>query len=366
MSIRPVKRFVQTKPTLEGAGAHLRRALMRDFAGLSCWVGYVLVTACGLALACRLSVADEPKEVASFSNPTENPFGTALSTDRKTFAWAATDKSVRVWDMAGTKERFKLEHPDEIGAIGFNPDGTVLASACKDGKIRFWDVTTGKEQGSIDAGHKLIAGYPRILFTPDGKTLLSTNFNADGLCFLWDVEKRKEQRPLLAPKGGSQIVLSYAFSPDGKAVTVFAYERVYLFETDTGKLLCDFVPKDGGTTGSALVSADGKQVVYLSKGLRAVDVKTGEERAPLGKEDPPYALTYGPGGRLLAFAALDDKESKVWDALTGKELATWKKPAGQVRSLAFGADGKLTAVVFNKVKKKLELWDLPNTKIDDK
>src|SRR5262245_4168238 len=109
MSIRPVKRFVRAKATLEVAGVHLRRAFLPDITDSTRWAGYILVTACGLALACQVSVADEPKEVASFANPTENPFGAALSTDRKTFAWAGTDKSVHVWDVAGAKERFKLE-----------------------------------------------------------------------------------------------------------------------------------------------------------------------------------------------------------------------------------------------------------------
>ena len=41
MSIRPVKRLVKSKPTLEGAGVHLRRAFgfgnTKDFDPFFCW-----------------------------------------------------------------------------------------------------------------------------------------------------------------------------------------------------------------------------------------------------------------------------------------------------------------------------------------
>ena len=339
---------------------------MRGLSTRGPWLACVLATLCGVAPADPLPAADGPKEVARFANATENPYGAALSHDRKTFAWAGTDRSVRVWDVAAGQERCKLDHPDEIGALALNRDGTMLATTCNDGQVRLWDVTAGKVYGSIAVGKATVPFYPSVQLSPDGKTLLSRNFKAEGLCFLWDVATRQELRPLLAPEGGSQIVSSYAFSPDGKAVTVYAYRQVYLFEAGTGKLLCDFVPKAGGTSGSALLSPDGKEVVYLSKGLRAVDVATRDERAPLANDASPYALAYGPKGRLLAFEAVDGRDSTIWDAVTGEKLATWKKPAGRVRRVVFGADGGLTAVTFNSGKGELELWALPGIKVGAK
>jgi WD40 repeat protein len=303
--------------------------------------------------------------MASFRNAASHRFGAALSSDFKTLAYAATDKSVRVWDVAGAKERCKLEHPELIGAIGISADVATVASECKDGKLRLWDASTGKELGSIAVKDALVPVEPHIAYNPDGKTLLFRDFNAKGLCSVFDVATHKELRTLLTPKGGSGIVLSYAFSPDGKAVTVFTFEHGYLFDSDTGKLLFDFKPEKSGTSGSALVSRDGKEIAYLSNGLRVVDLKTGKERDALGKGDKANALAYSPKGRLLAFAIVEGKESKIWDALTGKELGTWMKPNGNLRRLVFGSDGKLIAVVFNGEAKTLELWSLPEIKVDD-
>ena len=68
--------------------------------------------------------------------------------------------------------------------LAFSPDNTVLILSLINGGIQLRDVTTGKILNTLD-GH---TGSPNVfLFSPDGKTLVSTA--DDGTILLWDWEE---------------------------------------------------------------------------------------------------------------------------------------------------------------------------------
>ena len=61
-------------------------------------------------------------------------------------------------------------------------DGKLLASGGKDGAVKLWDFTRGKELRAFK-GHT--GGVTRVVFHPDGKQLASAG--ADQTVMLWDV-----------------------------------------------------------------------------------------------------------------------------------------------------------------------------------
>ncbi len=67
--------------------------------------------------------------------------------------------------------------------IIFSPDGTLMAEGSKD-IIRVWNVTTGKEIRRFE-GHR--GRITSLTFSPDGKRLVSTGYDATAL--VWDVSK---------------------------------------------------------------------------------------------------------------------------------------------------------------------------------
>ena len=65
-------------------------------------------------------------------------------------------------------------------------------------------------------------------------------------------------------------------------------------------------------------------------------------------------MAYSPDGKYLATASYD-KTAKVWDAATGKELATIAGHAGPVEAVAFSPDGKILAT--GSYDRTVKLWD---------
>ncbi len=79
------------------------------------------------------------------------------------------------------KTHFKEVSKVNCNALVFSPDETVLVVGLASGGIQLLDITTGDELATLD-GHT--APIVKLLFSSDGKTLVSTGY--DGTILLWD------------------------------------------------------------------------------------------------------------------------------------------------------------------------------------
>ena len=85
--------------------------------------------------------------------------------------------------LFGSKEKthFKEVFKVNCNALVFSPDETGLIVGLLSGRIQLLDITTGDELATLD-GHT--APIVKLLFSSDGKTLVSTGY--DGTILLWD------------------------------------------------------------------------------------------------------------------------------------------------------------------------------------
>jgi WD40 repeat protein len=280
----------------------------------------------------------------------------ALSPDGKVLA-AALDTTVRLWDVTTDKELhfLKWESQDSyVGAVAFSPDGKTLLTGSGDGRIRFWDVATGKMVRELPGRQEGIAG---LFFTPDGKRIVSGG--SDMTIHVRDAATGKELHDFAGHKGR---VAGLAYSPDGKLLATAGQDgtlRLWSGTKEVRRLVIEgageakavaFAP-DGKTLAAALAPAGHMRADAAFSGIYLWDVATGQKlrRLPGPRHLPgePYSLAFAPDGRSLA-AADFDKTIRLSDPATGKELR--RLGSGRLgihllggRKLAFSPDGKLLA-----------------------
>src|ERR1043165_2707868 len=109
----------------------------------------------------------------------------SFSSDGKTLASASSDTTVKLWDVATSKERAALinTHTNTLFSVAFSPDGKTLASF-NVLQTTLWEVATRKERMILSD-----AGEP-FAFSPDSTTLASAK-SGDHTIKLWDVEMPK-------------------------------------------------------------------------------------------------------------------------------------------------------------------------------
>jgi hypothetical protein len=245
--------------------------------------------------------------------------GVELSRDGLRLYLGCDDGSVRVLDTESGRVVAVLHgHGAAVDCVAASPDGRHLASGSNDRRIRIWDLDTGEPVLTLN-GHQ---GEVRSLaYSRDGRRLASGS--EDRSVRIWDTESGQE---LLALHGQTSRVWSVAFHPDGRQLASAAWHYA--------------------RTEQALES---KVIVW--------DTDTGQVKFTIpGAEN---CVAYTPDGdRLLA----GGKEGKIYDARTGKELATFKGHPNPVNQVAVSRDGKRFASLSTSIQRggsnsTLKIWD---------
>lgn len=231
------------------------------------------------------------------------------------------DKSGRIthWDIETTQQLSKRHGVDGRQSVVFSNLFNAFVTGHEDGKIRFWDATTGREQKSLIGHSGFLKRADRdvwtLAFSKDGKTLASGSM--DKTVRLWDVEKRKSLGKFL---GHESWITAVAFSSDG----------------------------------SMIASGDADKVIKLW------DAKTKLERSTLlGHTNGVCALAFSPDGATLASGSYDGT-IRFWQQDTGKKSIFTTGHTKWIKSLAFTKnDNTLKTSNFTGT---VDLWNLKTRK----
>ncbi len=227
--------------------------------------------------------------------------------DGKLAVSAHWDGHVRVWEVSTGKliRRFD-EHrtvvrsgayADTVAIVNgakFSPDGHLVASAGRDGKLLLWEAKTGRVVRQFTTRDEMLL----LAFTPRGDQLLSSDGRSR--VYLWDVSRIDEFRRMEHPVTRT---LHLAISPDGRRALLTGVHsrppepessllRVWDLEKSDVVFELDYPPNRFVET--AVFCADGRTVVAEDPSDR---FKLARWNVDTGKQVDGYRLT-APARRL--------------------------------------------------------------------
>jgi WD40 repeat protein len=339
------------------------------------------------------------------------------------------DYVAQIWDLASGKELRRLDlsgGPDKAPyqrylnhlrpGVGLSADGQTLACFDKEGRVRVWDLSSGKEISRLAATGPVPVHFD---LARDAKTLLSFSHNQGYT--LWDVAKGTSLRQFgkeigsnfqptrleLDSTGQKVSTLGYlhdnagvrsclqvwdvakgrmirqkddlpsalgpvylhltAFSPDHRRLALPDVGSIHLIDLEDDKQTRRLEMKGDVFQARMVFSADGKSVMQFfghREALTVWDVGTGKVRRQFGKVKPP-----APGARPLspfpwALSVSADSKTLAWaegpaifrmDIETGKLLSGDGGSTAPLRSAFFSQDGR--TVVTRGGDLSLRRWD---------
>jgi WD40 repeat protein/beta-lactamase regulating signal transducer with metallopeptidase domain len=300
------------------------------------------------------------------------PDGKHLVASVRDFVKDEAVRSVKFFDVKTGKEARKIEASKGTGvsSIAVSRDGKLLAYGAG-GTVRICAAESGKEIHKIPAGD----GVHMLVFAPDSKTLAVRGLNQR--VRLWDAAAGKELRQLndaeLPRRGGGGFILFIAngpagaevralgFSPDGKRIASAAGSTIRVWETATGKETT-LVESHWRSPSLVVVSRDGKTAVTWSadRVVRRWDTATGKSLGEFAAPKRTVLAAFSPDGRTVALAN-GDNTIRLHDTATGKELSKLNGPGTGTFAMTFAPGGKVLAVRGNGPV-AIHLYDLANGK----
>jgi WD40 repeat protein len=243
-------------------------------------------------------------------------------------------------------------------ALALTPDGRTLLTVAGARTVGRRDPDTGRLLGEV---YLPAPAGERCWFTPDAHSIAVPDEKGIGL---YDVRsgKRKET---IAVDDSSKVTVA-AFSPDGRTLATAEYDtsgdksigrvRIWPVGGEKPKHVADLPRNVNGLT----FSPDGKRLFAAvdNHSLRCWDVTTARQ---LWRNDHwARHIVPSPDGKLLASDTFEEGPVRLWNAKTGKEVATLD-PGGKnwPLQIAFSPDGKTLAHGTNR---GVFLWDVGTRK----
>ena len=172
-------------------------------------------------------------------------YGVSFSPDGQTLASAHGDRSVRMWDvetrelertLGGSLIHSSIErrgHRYAAHSVAFSPDGNILASGGKGGRVLLWDANTGRLKQFMLRHAGAVWG---LAFSPDGNTLAAAT--EGGYVYVYDISNLKSVERKHRLRAHSERAWSVAFSPDGEFLASSGGDAlVRLWDYETGRAI---------------------------------------------------------------------------------------------------------------------------------
>lgn len=267
---------------------------------------------------------DEPVMSTAFS-----PDGRVLAVGTDTFGSSNKVGSIALWDFADPGQPRLLGSAssgisDSVELMRFSPDGRTLLTVLRR-DVLLWDVSAPTRPKQV--GALTVVGATQAFFSPDGRTVIFTDFYNNVV--RWDISNPSRPRQLEIllritdyipePDDPESGILDMASSPDGRlAVTSFLDGGVMLWNVENPTRSVQLVPPSGVLVVGLTFSADGRTlVINRETGSVLWDLTDPAHPQRLGEAVTlagAGTMAFSPDGARLA-AAFGDNSVAVWNVV---------------------------------------------------
>jgi hypothetical protein len=289
-------------------------------------------------------------------------------------------------------------------ALGFSPDGKLLAAWDRGGSVLVIDTAAGTARSLWTDGAEYGYCAPGVGFTANGRKVITLHVRksagvfenksflvhdtktgktqrladvdawaqdvgANGLIVhskhermgpervvFWDTRTDKRRFAFERTVGFTQQL---AVSPDGQWVAESCSDLIRVWDLTDAKspkrARRQFRTDRNRTTWALAVSANGEYVAATSLGLYVWDVRTGKQ-VPIPKVAPEWGreIAFHPSRPVLAYSG-GTAEVTFYDAAARAELKRFAWKVGKITAVAFSHDGLRCAAAG---KGRIVIWDV--------
>lgn len=267
------------------------------------------------------------------------------------------------WDVIRDVRKKSIVLRPVPSVVAFSSDGrraaTVNMAAAGGGAVDLWDLTTGKQYGTITPNNT-----PHLAaISDDGKTLTVVPLSADSSSVtaeIWSVDPPK----LLKTLDAGPALVGSALSSDGRWLLTNAGDSKPLWNLTTDASM----PLESDTWyHSSQFSSDGKSLATVEfDGVDVWDTSTGKLRGRIADAGSQYGYypntaAISPDGKLVAVATCEDVS--LWDAHTFRRVRTLSRSRRMLSIVMFSTGFIAWAAVWGVVGRRRRQRESPDVPV---
>ncbi len=286
-----------------------------------------------------------------------------LSPDGRYVLSFSDDKVLKLRNITNDSDIKYFDHNSSwILSAAFSPNGNNFVTGSVDGILKLWDIESGRCLRTFSSPQSVRLpsdAINSIVFSADGKYILSGSSGYGLTTVLWDVETGEMVKFFEVHKP----VNSVAFSPNGNEIITGCDDgTIEICDFLSGKVIKTFTGLFG-SINTVSFSPDGKKVLSGStdNSIKLWDLASGEEfKTFLGHSHSVNSVSFYPDSKYIISGSWD-KTTRIWNISTGAWVAFMSHSNGK-DWLIFDSDGYWDASRYGgdlvAMVKGMDCWNI--------